>query len=85
MLSRDPPSRAERYREKAAACTRQAGESADLSVRAVYLDLARQWHDLAKQVQWLERQEPGESKAAPLGPLRTTTVAIAPGDTDQIQ
>jgi hypothetical protein len=44
-------SRADDYRDKARDCERQAGLAQDHSLRQIYLDLAKQWRDLAEQIE----------------------------------
>ena len=43
-------SRADQYRLKAAECERQAEEIKDPSIKQTLLNLAKQWRDLARQV-----------------------------------
>ena len=51
--------RAERYQKKAAHCEQAAEYVADAATKALYLDLARQWQELARQAEKFdgERQE----------------------------
>jgi hypothetical protein len=47
--------RAQEYRAKAAECEAIATITADPKIKATYSDLAKQWRDLARQVDTLER------------------------------
>jgi hypothetical protein len=49
--------RAERYRVRAAECDQAAKKFSDPESRTLYLDLAQQWRDLARQVEMLEREQ----------------------------
>ena len=48
--------RAERYSEKAAHCEEAAQKVRDPETRTLYLDLARQWRELARQAKALDRE-----------------------------
>jgi hypothetical protein len=50
--------RAERYKGKAAHCEEVARKLSDPETMTLYLDLAHQWRELARQVEALDR-EPG--------------------------
>ena len=43
------------FREKAADCERQTEEIKDPSIKQTLLNLAKQWRDLARQVEDLDR------------------------------
>jgi hypothetical protein len=49
-------SRTERYLAKAAQCESAATSAADSAMMALYLELARQWRQLANQVETLDRE-----------------------------
>jgi len=49
-------SRPERYLAKAAQCESAATSAADRAMMALYLELARQWRQLANQVETLDRE-----------------------------
>jgi hypothetical protein len=49
-------SRTERYLAKAAQCESAATSAADRAMMALYLELARQWRQLANQVETLDRE-----------------------------
>ena len=49
-------SRTERYLAKAAQCESAATSAADRAMMALYLELARQWRQLAHQVETLDRE-----------------------------
>jgi hypothetical protein len=49
-------SRTERYLAKAAQCEAAATSAADRAMMALYLELARQWRQLANQVETLDRE-----------------------------
>ncbi len=49
-------SKADDYRCKAAECVTAAEVATDRNVRATYLDLAKQWTELARQADMLDRQ-----------------------------
>jgi len=51
-------SRAQRYMAKGLECELAAKSAADRNVRAIYLDLARQWRQLAFQAEMLDREHP---------------------------
>ena len=46
---------AERYSEKAAYCEEAAQKVRDPETRTLYLDLAHQWRELARQAEALDR------------------------------
>jgi hypothetical protein len=48
--------RAQRYRVKATDCEQAAKKLTDPETRTLYLDLAQQWRELARQVETLERE-----------------------------
>jgi hypothetical protein len=48
--------RAERYRRRAAECEQAAEKPMNPETKTVYLDLAHQWRDLARQTEKLERE-----------------------------
>jgi hypothetical protein len=48
--------RAERYRGKAAHCEEAARRVSDPETRTLYLDLAHQWRELARQAEALDRE-----------------------------
>jgi hypothetical protein len=48
--------RVERYLEKAAHCEQAAERVADPVTKALYLDLASQWRQLAQQAETLDRE-----------------------------
>jgi hypothetical protein len=50
--------RAEEYRVRAAECEALAADVSDSKIKATYADLAKQWRDLARQVDTLERPVP---------------------------
>jgi hypothetical protein len=50
--------RAEEYRARAAECEALAADVSDPKIKATYADLAKQWRDLARQVDTLERPAP---------------------------
>jgi hypothetical protein len=50
-------SRAERYEARAAECDLAAKSAAVRAVKAMYLDLALQWRQLAHQVETLDREQ----------------------------
>lgn len=50
--------RAGQYRAHAAECEAAALTAPDEKTRAIYLDLAKKWRDLARQVDTLEREPP---------------------------
>jgi hypothetical protein len=49
--------RAERYRVRAAECDQAAVKFSDPETRTLYLDLAHQWRDLARQAEMFEREQ----------------------------
>jgi len=51
---------AEEYRARAAQCERMAERNRDPTLKAQYLELARQWRDLAQQVEKDEGINPSE-------------------------
>jgi hypothetical protein len=51
-------SRAEQYRAQAAQCETAAAAAHDPKIKTTYADLAKQWRDLARQVDTLERKPP---------------------------
>jgi hypothetical protein len=51
-------SRSERYRECAAECERMASGVSDPAIKALYLDLAKQWRAMAEQADMLDRERP---------------------------
>ena len=51
-------SRAEQYRAQATQCETAAAAAHDPKIKATYADLAKQWRDLARQVDTLERKPP---------------------------
>jgi hypothetical protein len=54
--------RAQRYREKAELCERMAAQAKTYEVRASFDEVARQWRDLARQVEQLEFDKPSQLK-----------------------
>jgi hypothetical protein len=50
--------RPQRYRERAEVCDRMAGQTKDLEVKASFDEVARQWRDLARQVEQMEFDKP---------------------------
>jgi hypothetical protein len=46
----------QRYLERAAHCEQAAAQVADPLTKALYLDLAYQWRDLAQRAETLDRQ-----------------------------
>jgi hypothetical protein len=52
--------RAERYRTRAAECDQAAQELREPATKALYLDLARQWRNLARQATALDREREEE-------------------------
>ena len=48
--------RAERYRENAAYCEKAAQNVGDRETGTLYLDLAHQWRELARQAEALDRE-----------------------------
>jgi hypothetical protein len=46
---------AEWHKKKAAECQRQAGLVSEEYLKKVYLELARQWLELAQQVEFIDR------------------------------
>jgi len=50
--------RAEEYRAKAAECETMVAATPDPKIKAIYVDLAKRWRDLARQVDTLERPPP---------------------------
>jgi|HubBroStandDraft_1064217.scaffolds.fasta_scaffold1280414_1 hypothetical protein len=50
--------RAEEYRARAAECEALAADVFDSKIKATYADLTKQWRDLARQVDTLERPVP---------------------------
>jgi hypothetical protein len=62
--ARRPPSRptgmslrAERYWVRAAECDQAAKKLSDSETRTLYLNLAHQWRELARQAEMLEREQ----------------------------
>jgi hypothetical protein len=49
------------YRARAAECTRIAYSQQDADMRRQWLELARQWHVLATQVEEMHLGEPGHT------------------------
>jgi hypothetical protein len=49
--------RSDRFRQKAAECERMARGVTDRSAKATYLDLAKQWSELAQTAEDLEREK----------------------------
>jgi hypothetical protein len=49
--------RADRYRAKAADCEQAARKLSDANTRTLYLDLAHQGRNLARQAEMLEREQ----------------------------
>jgi hypothetical protein len=49
--------RSDRYRAKAAECEAAARKVADQRAREAYLDIARQWRELAAQVELVDREK----------------------------
>jgi hypothetical protein len=47
--------RAARFRAKAAECEQASTLASDRNVKQTYLDMAKQWRDLAEQVEVLDR------------------------------
>jgi hypothetical protein len=81
------PSRPEFYREKVAQCERAAALAAQPSNRQVFIDLAKQWRDLANQLEHLERLKDDEERrgsrvrfqiSRPATSLRTGRAQVAP-------
>ena len=56
------PSRPEFYRAKAAQCERAASLATEPSNRQFFIDLAKQWRDLANQLEHLERLNDDEER-----------------------
>jgi hypothetical protein len=54
--------RAQRYSEKAEGCERMAAQAKDHDVKASFDEVARQWRDLARQVEQLEFDESPQLK-----------------------
>jgi hypothetical protein len=50
--------RVQRYRDKAEACERMAVQAKDPDVKASFDEVARQWRDLARQVEQMEFDKP---------------------------
>jgi hypothetical protein len=50
-------SRAELCLEKALECYRAAQRAQEKELKAMYLDLAKQWREMAEQVEMLERNQ----------------------------
>ena len=50
--------RAVAYRARADECEALAADASDPKIKATYADLAKQWRDLARQVDTLERPMP---------------------------
>jgi hypothetical protein len=50
--------RVERYRKKAAHCEQAAEYVTDAATKALYLDLARQWQQLARQAEMFGGEHP---------------------------
>jgi hypothetical protein len=48
--------RAERYRSRAAECEQTAEKVRDPATKALHLDLAREWRNLARQAEALDRE-----------------------------
>jgi hypothetical protein len=48
--------RTERYRKKAIHCEQAAEYVTDAATKALYLDLAHQWQELARQAEMLDRE-----------------------------
>ncbi len=44
------------YQSNARECERAARIATDLAVRSAYLDLARQWREMAEHVEFIERR-----------------------------
>jgi hypothetical protein len=57
--------RAEACRKKAMECERMAMASSDAALRFMYLDLAKQWREMAEQAEYFDRRY-----AAQKGPVR---------------
>jgi len=54
--------RVQRYREKAEVCERMAAQAKDQGVKASFNAVARQWRDLARQVEQMEFNKPTPSR-----------------------
>lgn len=52
--------RAERYRKRAAECELASEKSKEPATKALYLDLAREWRNLARQGEALDRERDKE-------------------------
>jgi len=59
-------SRAERYQAKAVECELAAKSAVVHTIKAMYLDLALQWRQLAHQVETLDREHRSLDCANPL-------------------
>ncbi len=52
--------RAERYKQKAADCDQAAHGLSNPETKALYFDLAKEWRNLARQAEMLDRDERGD-------------------------
>jgi hypothetical protein len=56
LRERTRPGQAQECRERALACARKAQEATEPSFRSMFADLAKQWFQLAEQLEELERR-----------------------------
>jgi hypothetical protein len=50
-------SRAEQYRRNGIAASHRAAQATEVSIKLAFDEVARKWFALAKQAEWLERNE----------------------------